>query len=206
MKKEDIGYPNPIQETLQKRAIGFEAFVRKTRDYYKNIIKGFQETVYQAERELREMGDKNSHLHDQLVQAVEDIIDDRAERYPSVIGENVFRKRGVRFLDESHKDYEDDKESIHGLYEGYGLRIPDGFLSEKEAEDRMEDEYDRSRCEAADFYRDDFDFFRCRIHPAYYKTDKVWKEELATIEEEKQRTKEAEQTLARLKERDNEKS
>ena len=151
------------------------------------VIEQFQDAMYQAERDLNEQYDKNSNLEEQLESAVEDIIEARHDCYHSVIGKNIFsRKRGVKFLDVSHKDYEEDLESIRDLYEGYGLRLPNGFLSEKKAEDRMWNDFDNSRCEAADFGPDDFDFFRYQIDKSFYDSSKVWNEEiLPKLEKEK---------------------
>ena len=163
------------------------------------VIETFQDAMYQAERELREQGEKNSKLHDEVVRAVEQIIDIRYYngRYTSIIQGNLFnKKRGIKFLDESHKDYEDDLEDIRFLYEeDFGLRIPDQFLTEEEAEDRMWDGYDNRY----DGYpgEDDFDFFRFGIDKSFYDSNKVCNEEFAKIEEEKQQRKDAE---ARLKE------
>ena len=149
------------------------------------VIETFQDAMYQAERELREQGEKNSKLHDEVVRAVEQIIDIRYYngRYTSIIQGNLFnKKRGIKFLDESHKDYEDDLEDIRFLYEeDFGLRIPDQFLTEEEAEDRMWDGYDNRY----DIGPDDFDFFRFHINESFYDSNKVWNEELAKIEEEK---------------------
>tara|TARA_B100000315_G_scaffold232798_1_gene245351 strand:+ start:686 stop:1438 length:753 start_codon:yes stop_codon:yes gene_type:complete len=163
------------------------------------VIEQFQDAMYQAERDLDEQYEKNSDLEEQLESAVEDIINARSwhNRYPSIIEANLFsnNKKKGKFLDESHKDYEDDLEDIRGLYEGYGLRIPDGFLSEKEIEDRMWEGYDRRYDYHFDAV-DDFDYFRCQIDKSFYNKSKVWDEErLPKLEKEKKDREEAEARL-----------
>ena len=122
--------------------------------------------------------------------AVEDIIDARSwhNRYPSILEANLFsnNKKKGKFLDESHKDYESDLESIRDLFEEWGLRIPNQWLPEDEAEDRMWDEFDQSRCDAADLGPYDFDCFRFDIDKSFYDSSKVWNEEtLPRLEREK---------------------
>lgn len=171
------------------------------------VIEQFQATVYQVERDLNEQYDKNSNLEEQLESAVEQIIEERWDngQLNAIIKENyVNPKRGTNFLDETHEDYLSNLSSICFVYEGYGLRIPDQFLSDKEAEDRMWNEFEQGRCDAADFGPDDFDYFRFQIDKSFYDSSKIWNEELLPkYEQERKDKEEAEadrkETKARLK-------
>ena len=168
------------------------------------VIEQFQDAMYQAEREQREHLDTIDNLEGRVDRAIEQIIEERWDscRLNSIIEEHwvnsdikfkdgadntkYFKLRSAKFLDESHKDYESDLESIRDLFEEWGLRIPNQWLPEDEAEDRMWDEFDQSRCDAADLGPYDFDCFRSDIDKSFYDSSKVWNEEtLPRLEREK---------------------
>jgi|ETNmetMinimDraft_33_1059910.scaffolds.fasta_scaffold67123_1 hypothetical protein len=171
------------------------------------VIEQFQATVYQAERDLNEQYDKNSNLEEQLESAVEQIIEERWDngQLNAIIKENyVNPKKGTNFLDETHEDYLSNLSSICFVYEDtYGLRVPDQFLSDKEAEDRMWEGFDHRYDYHFDAV-DDFDYFRLQIDKTFYDYSKIWNEELLPkYEQERKDKEEAEadrkETKARLK-------
>jgi|TARA_B100001964_G_scaffold198111_1_gene223652 hypothetical protein len=156
-------------------------------------IMAFQDAIYEAERELWSQSESIYKLSDKIDLLVEKIIDERWQRgqlnsiieehwryrniKPKKDGDNIkyFKYRGANFLDESHKDYERDLESIRDLFEDWDLRIPSQFLPDKEAEDRMWDEYDNRYCDYIGG-EDDFEFFRSLISRSFYNHHKVGRE------------------------------
>tara|TARA_B100000029_G_scaffold496568_1_gene563067 strand:+ start:641 stop:1333 length:693 start_codon:yes stop_codon:yes gene_type:complete len=154
-----------------------------------SVIASFQDAMYKAEEEIWELTDQINKQSEEKDRLLDLVIDDRIDSgefksitekgwyYKNALDlfnrkiisrEEYLKNRGTKIFDESHEDYEDDLQKMRRLYEEWGERIDSCYLPEKEAEDRMWNDFDNSRVEAADFGPDNFDTYRSWIDKNFY--------------------------------------